>query len=108
MTLFDIFPPSVAGSPTSEAAAVAVMSKTEWGRRELLRLFREAGERGLTDLEIESLTGWSGSFVRPRRGELADGKYTADVPQIQKSGRTRLSPRGRDAVVWILTAAGQQ
>ena len=55
---------------------------------------------GLTDHEITAITGIIPSSERPRRGELEAAGL------IESSGRTRPSPTGSQATVWIATDAG--
>lgn len=63
-------------------------------RAKILDALRVYG--GLTDEQIGQTTGLDGNTVRPRRGELvAAGK-------VRDSGTTRLTVKGRKAVVWIL------
>lgn len=59
----------------------------------------EAGWVGLTDDEIEVMTGYKGSAVRPRRIKLAQDGL------IELAGFTRKTRSGRDAVVWRIKKA---
>ena len=88
-------PPFVAGSATSEEAALAQEPSAGTKRARIFELIRNS-EDGLTDLELEDLTGWQGSTVRPRRRELQLGGH------IGKRGDTRETPSHRRAVVWVV------
>lgn len=81
-------------SQTSKDAAIKAVPGAKTQRFVILRLFRDAGARGLTDDEIEAMTGYKGSAVRPRRIKLCDDGL------IEKSDVTRPTRSGRDAVVW--------
>lgn len=93
--------PFVAGSETSEAAAVRY-SKGERDRLMLFIALTAAGEEGLTDREMQELTGQDGSTQRPRRCELAgNGKRCVRArywPRlIEKSGARR-----DGSAVWVV------
>ena len=79
---------------TSYAAAEAHMG-ADSQRRRVLQLIRQAGDFGLTDVEIQIALCLDGSTERPRRIELLRAGL------IQDSGKTRMTPSGRQAVVWI-------
>jgi hypothetical protein len=53
------------------------------------------GDDGATDAEIQAALGISGDTERPRRWTLEKAKL------IRDSGKTRPTPAGRQAVVWI-------
>lgn len=97
-SLFDP-PPFVAGSATSEAAAEAISPDAPTLRRLVLDALREAGERGMTDQEIQRRLDMDPSTERPRRGELVKAGLVVD------SGRQRKTTSDRNAVVWIATEA---
>ena len=66
--------------------------------REMIWAFLEReGDRGGTDAEIQEALGIDGNTERPKRLEL----FRAG--QIHDSGRTRPTPSGRDAIVWVTT-----
>lgn len=88
-------PGFVAHSSTSKAAADGISPRLLGLRYLVLDLFRAAGERGLTDEELQAATNIR-SVLRPRRIEL-----TA-LGKIKASGRTRLTGSNRKAEVWIL------
>jgi hypothetical protein len=99
--------PYVKDSRTSVAAAGKAVKKAEHDRRLLKSVLRQAGTRGLTDEEMQILTGLPGNTQRPRRGQLAaaglicmadSGKYYPDGKAIPLTRKTK---SGRDAVVWV-------
>jgi len=85
---------------TRQAAARSIFHRAGRLRAAVYRFIREQEERGATDLEIQSALGMDGSTQRPRRREL----QTAGV--IVDSGKTRTTPSGRAAVVWVAGGAG--
>lgn len=95
-----LFAAKMAGCPyqrhseTSRQSAIEAVPGAKTQRMVILRLFRDAGARGLTDDEIEAITGYKGSAVRPRRIKLAQDGL------IELAGFTRPTRSGRDAVVW--------
>ena len=92
---FNGIPPFVAGSRTSEEAALLQEGSAQTKREAIFELL-QSSECGLTDLELEGMTGWQGSTVRPRRRELQlEGR-------VRDSGVTRLTDHNRRAVVWII------
>lgn len=90
-------PGHVHGSTTSRAAAQSISDKrlSELHER-VLTLFRNVGEYGLTDEELQA-AGNTKSVLRPRRIELTQ------LGRIKATGRTRLTGSGRAAQVWTLT-----
>jgi predicted transcriptional regulator len=82
-------------SDTSERAAMAARPKAPTARTRVRKCLQNAGRRGLTDAEIQQALGMGESTERPRRVELVERKLVLD------SGRTRLTPSGRSAVVWV-------
>src|SRR5215468_10935320 len=91
-------PPCQRHSPTSRAAALAVIPTLPRLRRLVLDTLTRAGPDGLTDEQGIALTGLSPSTYRPRRVELWRGGLVRD------SGRTRRGPSGKQAVVWVTGA----
>ncbi len=85
----------VSDSGTSEAAADAIEPKAGTLRAEVLAAIRAAND-GLTDHEMQSALAMNPSTQRPRRVELVEHGLVVD------SGRTRCTPSGRQAVVWIV------
>ena len=82
-------------SATSKAAAVAIEPVAGTQRALILSEICIAGKRGRTDSDLQAMCLLSGDSVRPRRGELLKAGLIVD------SGRTRKTPKGRDAVVWV-------
>jgi len=69
----------------SRAAADRMAPHALTARERVYAAIREAGARGMTDLEIEAATGIKGSTVRPRRIEL----LTEQPPRIYQDGTKR-------------------
>lgn len=89
----------VHGSATSRAAAQSMRPKMGALHEITLRAFREAGEAGLTDEQLDR--DWCvranyAKTLRPRRIEL-----TA-LGHLKDSGRTATTVSGRAAKVWVL------
>ncbi|RVU04117.1 hypothetical protein EOE18_13175 [Novosphingobium umbonatum] len=59
------------------------------------RLIHEAGERGMTALEVVATSGHERWGIQPRLSELVSAKA------IVNSGKTRTNPSGRQAIVWV-------
>lgn len=100
--LFDIggqaappVPPPTNASVTRRAASVAIRPHVAGQRAKILRVLHELGDAGATDAELQSLLNMRGDSERPRRIELVRDGLVLD------SGRVRLSPAGRVAIVWI-------
>jgi hypothetical protein len=94
----DLFPlPYVRSSETSKAAAIAAEPNAGTQRWRVLDILRDnpISDRGLTDHEMQVLLDMNPSTQRPRRIELVGQGFVAD------SGRTRLTPSGKRAVVWM-------
>ena len=96
---FDLFgptPPTFANAPITRAAAgVAIRPDAARLRAKVFEYIKGRGADGATDAEIQAALDMSGDTERPRRRELQVAGFIAD------SGRTRLTPAGRAAVVWI-------
>jgi hypothetical protein len=88
-------PPFVKGSATSAAAADSVREVTGKMRIKVYQILLTHTD-GLTDLEQQQLIPMNASTQRPRRIELVDQGWVID------SGRTRLTPSNRSAVIWII------
>lgn len=88
-------PPCIQTSPTSRASGGRI--RQDAGRLEVrvLDALRDAGREGLTDAEIEEVTGLGGNTARPRRVRLVELAHVID------SGRRRRTTSGRLATVWI-------
>lgn len=88
------------GAATSKEAALAIMPKTGGQRRRVLEavasVARDPRTAGLTDPEIQSMTGLGQNSERPRRVELVRGGWLEDSGQTREYG-------GSAHVVWVLT-----
>lgn len=95
--------PYTPGSDTSRAAAEDALLTADRCRAIVLGILIEAGEDGKTHPELEhALFGrYAPSGVRTRCNELVKGGLARD------SGKRRLSPYGKSAVVWVAVAQGQ-
>lgn len=82
---------------TQRIAAVLAYPGSGTQRRRVLEAIARAGERGLTDEELQDALGMNPSTERPRRVELVEGEWIID------SGRRRRTRSGRLAVVWRST-----
>ena len=81
---------------TSRAAAQRIAPFLTKRRLEVYALILGAGSRGLEDTEAADSMGFDASRqYSPRRKELVDAGLVVD------SGRTRKTPRGQDATVWV-------
>lgn len=80
-------------SNTSRAAALEIEPSASTLRGQLLAALRAAGERGMTDEEMQYELGMNPSTQRPRRIELCRGGF------IEASGK-RLTISRRKALVW--------
>ncbi len=69
-------------------------------RRKVFREFYRAGKRGLTDEELEDVTGIRYTSVGPRRRELRDEGL------VVLTQRSRLASTGCHQRVWRITAFG--
>ena len=87
--------PAQRHSATSLAAAESIKPFKGAAERKLYEWALNLGSAGFTDLEAQDCFGWAGDFERPRRCWLSDHGYLRD------SGRTRPTPKGRQATVWI-------
>lgn len=90
-------PPHSRGSETSKKAATEIVTVAGRLRQQVLKFIVDQGESGATDAEVQAALSMEGSTERPRRGELAKANL------IRDSGRTRPTPSGRAATVWVAT-----
>lgn len=90
-------PPFQKKSETSLAAADAMTKKAPALRAKVLAALREAGSAGLTDTELSTKLSMMPQTAIPRRGELVK------MGSVVKSGRTRKTPSGCSATVWVAT-----
>jgi len=88
------------GSETSEAAARAVADKAPSYRWQIHMIIKRAADGGMTDDELEVVTGLTHQCASARRRELVLAGLVKD------SGVTRLTRSGRRAVVWVLGDQG--
>jgi hypothetical protein len=79
---------------TSREAAAVVAPKAATLRAQVLNAIIAAGDRGLTDEEIQAQLGMPGNTQRPRRRELEQA-YRIDTRGYRKNDR------GRNCMVWI-------
>ena len=86
---------------TSHEAARRMRPRAGTHRGRTLAAYDTARDGGLTDFELSDLTGIQVSSIGVRRGELTRAGLLED------SGRTRPSPAGSPAIVWVITANGR-
>ena len=87
--------PAVRHSPTSNAAAEAIRPNAGTLRRVVFDAIVNAGERGMTDEELQDSIPMEANTERPRRRELVR------LNLIKDSGSTRPTRSGHPAVVWV-------
>lgn len=92
-------PPRQRHSETSAEAADKIEPNAGTLRRLVLNHLRALGNAGATDIEIQTALGLDPSTQRPRRVELCRDMLVHD------SGRTRRTPSGRRATVWVADPA---
>jgi hypothetical protein len=80
---------------TSHKAAQGVLPRTGTKRRALYNLIDSRGVVGMTDHEIEQVTGWHTNTSRSTRNGLMNDGWIWD------SGVRRKTPQGHNAIVWI-------
>jgi hypothetical protein len=93
-------------SSTSKESAEWISGKSGKLRAEVLKSFRYAGARGLTDEEGIYASDLPANTYRPRRVELTNGWKDFEGGFIRDSGRKRKTASGRNAVVWVITPKG--
>ena len=91
--------PFVSHSETSRDAAVRKKraGTAERDRATIFSAIKAAGDRGMTDRELQARTGLSGDSQRVRRGELAGKGGVYPAPLIVKSGAKR-----DGCAVWVV------
>ena len=90
-----------AGDPdTSIAAATAAQEQLTRNQTVVLAALAAAGARGMIDHDHEAVNGLEQDTAGKRRKELQELGMVAQSPLRRKT------PRGRDAIVWTITAAG--
>jgi hypothetical protein len=82
---------------TERPSALDVYPRTGTQRLAVLAAIRAAGDRGMTDRELQQALHIR--RARTRRQELQEGGWVMD------SGRTRRLDTGNAAIVWVLTDA---
>ena len=87
---------------TSKAARASMGSMADTLRAIAFRLIHEAGQRGMTALEVVQASGRDRWGIQPRISELVTAKAVAD------SGQRRTNPSGREAIVWVLADLAPQ
>lgn len=87
---------------TSIAAAKFALLRAGTNRHRCLDALVHAGERGLTDFELEDATGLKQTSCGKRRGELVVEGY------VEKTDVRRDAPSGVTAIVWRATTAGRE
>jgi hypothetical protein len=88
---------------TSREAAESQADGLTHNQIVVLTAIARAGSTGMIDHEHEPINGLDQDTAGKRRGELRD-LYAA----VTDSGRRRKTPRGRNAVVWVITPIGQR
>jgi hypothetical protein len=87
---------------TSQDAALAQGRKIGSKHYAVMKALVEAGPLGLIDHDHLAINGLEQDTAGKRRGELMEYGFVAD------SKRTRTTPRGSKAIVWIVTDAGER
>lgn len=96
------------GADTSRDAANDNRPRAQQHRELALAALTEAGERGLTDFELEDVVGVKQTSIGVRRGELKKAGLVArrlviDPKTLELVGDRRPAPSGSTAAVWSLT-----
>lgn len=81
---------------TSVLAALDALPRATSHRERALAALRAAGEHGLTDFELATLTGLAQTSIGCRRKELRDAGLVA-----AREGARRPAPSGSLAQVWV-------
>lgn len=87
--------PAIESSPTSRAAATASLKTARTLERRIFDFVERRGTWGATDSEIQQGLQIEGNSERPRRVRLVE------TGRLRDSGKTRSTPAGRPAVVWV-------
>jgi len=94
--------PERSGAPeTQREAAISIYPTSGTKRRLVLDTIGWAGVNGACDWEIEIALHGLHQSISARRKELLDDGW------IEDSGRRRMSPSRRQAVVWVLSPRGR-
>lgn len=91
----NVTPVGQAHPETSKDAATGAFLKSGTKRRAVYDLIDAAGYDGLTDKEIEAVTGGSHESISACRCSLSKDGHVAD------SGERRPTPSGNPAIVWV-------
>lgn len=97
MSIFDAPPvPRArrADPPTSHRAARDARGNATTNRRAAFNALMAAGDEGLTDFDLERITGVKQTSIGKRRFELVEAGLVVD------SGEKRPAPSGSLAIVW--------
>lgn len=94
--LLDWLPAHQSHSPTSRAAAEEIKMHVGPMHADILKYLWAWGNDGRTDEEMQLGIPMRENTQRPRRRELQNANL------IVKSGTTRATKSGRQAVVWVL------
>lgn len=86
---------------TEADAAFRIYPTSGTKRRIVLDAIAEAGDHGLTDVEVAERTKMHFQTSQPRRHELMRGGWVED------SGQRRETGKGGTAIVWVLTDQGR-
>lgn len=92
---YNDLPPFTAHRPTSELAAFLIESKALNLRQKVYSYILRCGELGAIDHDVAAALNLQADTARPRRRELELRGHVID------SGKTRKSPKNRDAIVWV-------
>jgi hypothetical protein len=88
---------------TSREAAESQTAGLTHNQIVVLTALARAGSHGMIDHDHEPINGLDQDTAGKRRGELRDHHGA-----VTDSGRRRKTPRGRNAVVWVITPLGQR
>lgn len=88
-------PKARAGHPTQELAAAKAAPKAKGKRLQVLTWIAGQGNKGATDHETAAALGFPLQTVCARRNELLG------TGLVQDSGKTRKTPYGCAATVWV-------
>jgi hypothetical protein len=83
------------GTAPSRFAAELMKPHAARQRERVMEFILAAGDRGLTDEEIQEGLGLSGNSERPRRTRLVE------LGRVKDSGNLRMTRAGRPATVWM-------
>lgn len=95
-------PPAIRALDGDTSIEAAARSRVRAGtdRHRVLLALAAAGDRGLTDFELETQTGIKQTSCGKRRKELVDAGL------VERTDDRRPAPSGSQAIVWRITPAG--